>query len=391
MTVGMGMRIIVGSLFLAGTAMADTFGGFSSIDAPYLVNQDRVCTPLAVADGKATGAPSCAKASTDDIAHLTIKPGVVQSGAKATFAASASGKTLTVTRDGSPAVVWTTLDPIGKIVDVFASPYEDRVAVTYTTRSLGKEVTNVVAFAIVKTTGRDPGAGSGTGSGASTAPGKVPPVAKQDPALARAIEVARKAPKAKALAAWQAVQASDPDNAEARYRIAVIQIGAKQPAQAQVQLDELAKSSRDDALEWLIEARFDPAFASLRADPRFRAATGLDKKGGSPYERVMGFGGQWEQTGTSCDTPQIRLVMKQDRSFKLDVKSSCEGQVYDIPFKGTWRIDDADHVTLVIPTKGQAVSAKDEAPCTLKKRGEEDAMHCNVGKDLDFDVLPTRR
>ncbi|MFT3700713.1 MAG: hypothetical protein QM831_46640 [Kofleriaceae bacterium] len=387
----MGMRIVGALLLLSSPALADSFGGFSSIDAPYLVNQDRVCSPLAVADGKAVGAPQCQKASTDDIAHLTVKPGVIQSGAKATYAATASGKTLTVTKDGSPAVVWSTLDPIGKVVDVFASQYEDRVAVTYTTRALGKETTNVVAFAIVKTTGRDPGLGSGSGS---SAPGNTPPVGtppKEDPAITKAVDAARKAPRAKVLAAWQAVQAADPDHAEARYRIAALQIGAKQTAAAVTTLEELAKSQRADAIEWLIEARFDPAFAGLRADPKFRVATGLDKKGASGYERVMGFGGQWEQTGTSCDTPEIRLTMKRDRSFKLNVKSSCEGHVYDIPFKGSWRLDDNDHVTLVIPTKGQAASAKDEAPCTLKKHGEEDAMHCNVGKDLEFEVLPTRR
>jgi hypothetical protein len=109
------------------------------------------------------------------------------------------------------------------------------------------------------------------------------------------------------------------------------------------------------------------------------------------YERLMGFGGQWEQTGTSCDTPEIRLTVKRDRSVKLNVKSSCNGQVYDIPFKGTWQVDDADHITLTMPTKGQAASAKDEAPCDLKKHGAEDQLHCVVGKDLEFDVLPTRR
>ncbi len=386
----MRVRIVVASLVLAGTAAADTFGGFSSIDAPYLVNQDRVCAPLAVADGKATGMPQCQKATTDDIAHLALKAGVTQSGAKATYAARASGKTLTVTKDGSPAVMWSAPDPIGRVVDVLASQYEDRVVVTYTTRSLGKEVTNVVGFAIVKTTGRDPGLGSG-----SAAPGNTSPVIttapKEDPVLTKAVDAARKAPKGKALGAWQAVQAVDADHAESRYRIAVIQIGAKQTSAAIAALEELAKSQRADAIEWLIEARYDPAFASLRADPKFRVATGLDKKGASGYERVMGFGGQWEQTGTSCDAPEIRLVMKRDRSFKLNVKSSCEGQVYDIPFKGSWRLDGDDHLTLVIPTKGQAASAKDEAPCILKKHGEEDAMHCNVGKDLEFEVLPTRR
>ena len=385
--------LVATTISLGGTAYADTFGGFSSIDVPYLVNQDRLCTPLEVVNGKATGAPKCDKAAADDIAKATIKPGVIQSGAKATFAASAAGSTLTITRDGSPVVVWKPPDPIGKVIDVLASPHEDRVAVTYTTRALGKETTSVVAFTLVKTTGRDPTAidpnATSKAPGATIAPPAATP--KDDPAVTKAVEAARKADKKKALAAWQAVQALDADHSEARYRIAVIDAAAKHTAEAIALLGDLAKSSRGDAIEWLVEARFDPAFAPIRADAKYRAAVGLDRPAATGYERVMGFGGQWEQTGTSCDTPEIRLVLKRDRSVKLNVKSSCNGQVYDIPFRGTWRLEDADRLTLIMPTKGQAASAKDEAPCTLKKHGEEDQLHCVVGKDLEFDVLPTRR
>ena len=384
--------VLVATLALGGTAAADTFGGFSSIDAPYLVNQDRLCLPLEVVNGQATGAPKCEKAAADDIAKATIKPGVVQSGAKATYAASAAGATLTITKDGSAVVTWKTPDPIGKVVDVLASPYEDRVAVTYTTRALGKETTSVVAFVIVKTTGRDPSA-TPPSSTTKPPPGVTPPVAapKQDPAVTKAAEAARKADKKKALAAWQAVQALDADHSEARYRIAVLQAQAKHTAEAIATLAELAKSSRGDAVEWLVEARFEPAFAAIRSDATYRKSVGLDRPAQTVYERLMGFGGQWEQTGTSCDTPEIRLVVKRDRTVKLNVKSSCNGQVYDIPFKGTWQVEDADHITLIMPTKGQAASAKDEAPCILKKHGEEDQLHCVVGKDLEFDVLPTRR
>ena len=383
--------VVVGVLgILAGTASADTFGGFSSIDAPYLVNQDRVCTPLEVTNGKASGAPKCEKAATEDIAHLTVKPGVVQSGAKATYAATAAARVLTVTKDGSAAVTWTAADPIGKIVEVYASQYEDRVAVTYTTRQLGKETTSVVAFTIVKTTGKDVG-GPSTVKPTTTVTGPAATPA-DDPAVVKASDAARKAAKGKQLDAWKAVLALDADHSEARFRIAVLQAGAKQTADTIASLEQLAKSKRGDAIEWLVEARFDPAFTGVRADPKFRAAVGLDRPSGTAYERLMGFGGQWEQTGTSCDAPQIRLTVKRDRSVKLHVKSSCEGQVYDIPFSGTWRIDDADHVTLILPpSKGAAASNKDEAPCGFKKHGEEDALHCTVGKDLEFEVLPTRR
>jgi hypothetical protein len=391
----MAMRsVLVALLALGGSAAADTFGGFSAVDAPYLVNQDRLCAPLEVANGQATGTPKCDKAAADDVAKLTIKPGTIQSGAKATYAATAAGATLTITKNGAPAVVWKAPDPIGRIVELYASTYEDRVAVAYTTRRLGKEVTDVVGFVIVKTTGREqpPGVTPPTTTPPTTSPtGPAGVAAKEDPELTKALAAARKADKKKALSAWKAVRVVDPDNSEAGFRIAELHAQAKQPAEATASLEELAKSRRVDAIEWLVEARFDTVFAAIRSDPKYRAAVGLDRKAATGYERVMGFGGQWEQTGTSCDAPEIRMTLKRDRTVKLNVKSSCNGQVFDLPFKGTWRLDDPDHVTLSLPTKGQAATAKDEAPCVIKKHGEEDALHCAIGKDLDFEVLPTRR
>ena len=382
-------RLWILGMLVAGTASADTFGGFSSIDVPYLVNQDRVCTPLDVTNAKASGSPKCEKAAADDVAHLTVKPGIVQSGPKATYAATAAGSTLTITKDGNPAVVWKAPDPIGRITDVFATQYEDRVAVVYTTRQLGKETASVVAFTIVKTTGKEVGGPSTHPVTPIAAP---PPQTNDDPAVTKAVEAARKASKGKALAAWQAVLAVDADHSEARFQIAALHASEKHTADAIASLEQLAKSKRGDAIEWLVEARFDPSFAAVRADPKFRVAVGLDRPSATAYERLMGFGGQWEQTGTSCDTPEIRLTVKRDRSVKLHVKSSCNGRVFDMPFGGTWRLDDADHVTLILPpSKGAAPSNKDEAPCSFKKHGEEDALHCAVGKDLEFEVLPTRR
>jgi len=390
----MAMRsVLVALLVLGGSAAADTFGGFSAIDAPYLVNQDRLCAPLEVANGQASGTPKCDKAAADDVAKLTIKPGTIQSGAKATYAATSAGATLTITKNGAPAVVWKAPDPIGRVVELYASQYEDRVAVAYTTRRLGKEVTDVVGFVIVKTTGREqpPGVTPPTTTPTTSPTGAAAVAAKEDPELTKALAAARKADKKKALSAWKAVRVVDPDNSEAGFRIAEIHAQAKQPAEATASLEELAKSRRVDAIEWLVEARFDAVFATIRSDPKYRAAVGLDRPAATGYERVMGFGGQWEQTGTSCDAPEIRMTLKRDRTVKLNVKSSCNGQVFDLPFKGTWRLDDPDHVTLSLPTKGQAATAKDEAPCVIKKHGEEDALHCAIGKDLDFEVLPTRR
>ncbi|MBA3397253.1 MAG: hypothetical protein H0T89_31795 [Deltaproteobacteria bacterium] len=382
------------SLLLASSAHADTFGGFSGVDRPYLVNSDRVCAPLAVTSGTATGMPACDKAPADVVAKLSMKAPIPQSGAKATFAATVSGRTLTVTRKigGTPVVTWTAPDAIGKVVDVYASQYEDRIAVTYTTRRLGKEVTDVVAFDLgqgAATTPTQPPVTNPTNPTTTPTPPTATPV--EDPKLTKAIVAARKAPKgAKAIAAWKAVLAVDPAHAEATYRLAAAQALAKQPPDALATLATLATSTRPDAIEWRIEARFDPAFASVRADPKFRAAAGLDKKGTSAYERLMGFGGQWEQTGTSCDKPEIRFTTLRDRTFKLRVKTVCQGSVFDTPFKGTWRIE-GTRIVLTLPTRGKQVSAADEAGCELVAQGDEDALHCVIGRDIDFTVLPTRR
>lgn len=392
----MAMRsaIALAVLALAAPAAADTFGGFSGVDKLYLVNQDKVCAPLAVKDATATGAPSCEKATADIIAKLSMKPPISQKSVKGTFTASAAGKTLTVAnKSGGTVVTWNANDPIGKIVDVFASQYDDRVAVTYTIRRLGKEVTDVVAFELIKTTGRDTTTKpvdptTPTTPTVPTAP--TPPTPPADPKLIKALDAAKKAPKAKAIAAWKGVLAFDPSHSEAHYRLAAAHAAAKQHADATATLEKLAASTREDAIEWLVEARFEKAFAALRADAKYRAAVGLDRPAKTPYERLMGLGGQWEQAETHCDKAHVKMTIFRDRSFKLRVSSRCRGAAYDIPFKGTWRISD-DGITLTLPTKGKAVTAKDEAPCTFEKEHEEDALHCVLDQDLDFVVLPTRR
>ncbi len=377
-------------VLLATPAAADTFGGFSGVDKPYLVNQDKACIPLTVKAGAATGSPRCEPVTADVKAKLSFKPPIVQSGIKATFAATASGRTLTVTKkSGDPVVTWQAPDAIGKIVDVYASQYEDRVAVAYTTRRLGKEVTDVVAFTLIETTGStQPVKPTEPTPPATTPPGTTP--TPTDPKLDKALAAARKASKTKAPKAWEAVIAIDSGNTEAQYHLAAFDAGARRTGDAITKLESLAKSTRTDAIEWLVEARFDKAFAALRADPKYRAAVGLDRASQTPYERLMGFGGQWEQSGTSCEAPEVRLTAMRDRTVKIVVKGSCRGDTFSVSRKGTWRLSD-DGIILSLPQKGKAATAKDEAPCTFEKERDEDALHCVLDKDLDFRVLPTRR
>ncbi|HTR52988.1 MAG TPA: hypothetical protein VMJ10_19975 [Kofleriaceae bacterium] len=375
-------RIPVALVLLAAPAAAETFAGFSGVDKPYLVDVDRVCAPLAVTDAKATGMPRCAKQDADAIAALRVKKPIEQRGAKATFAATATGTTVTITRGGDVVVTWDAPDPVEKIVAVYGSEYEDRVAIAYVVRRLGREVTDVVGFELIgsaKTTT--------TTTTTTTNPGTTTTV--DDAAVAKAVATAKRAGAAHALKAWHDVLALDAQHGEALYRVAVLE-ASKQRADAVATLGKLAASTRADAVEWLVEARFDVAFAPLRADPKFREAVGLDRKPQTPYEHVMGFGGQWEQAGTSCEVATVHVTFARDRAVQLHVRSSCEGGGDDLVFKGTWRLD-GDHVVLSLPHKGQKASAKDEAHCDIVPAGDEDSLHCSLGNDLDFTVLPTRR
>ena len=378
------MRAVLGLLLLAVPAAADTFGGFSGVDKPYLVNRDKVCKPLKVEAGTASGQPACETVGADVVAKLSIKDPIPQRGAKAAFTASAQGRTLTVTRaSGDKVLTWSAIDPIGKIVEVYASQYEDRIAVAYNVRRMGKDTVDVVAFDLLK-----PGT-TPTPPQPDPTTNPTPPPQTEDPKLTKAVGDARKAAKPKALAAWQAVIALDAAHSEAMFRIAAIHAAAKQPADALVQLEALAKSKKPDAIEWLVEARFEPAFAGIRGDAKFRTAVGLDRKATSLYERLMGFGGQWEQNGTSCDKPEVKLVLKRDRNFTLRVKTRCQGMVDDTPFKGLWRIE-GTKIVLAFPTRGKATEA-DESPCAFEPSADEDALRCSLGRDLDFVVLPARR
>ncbi len=409
--IAIALPLAAGLVLARAPARADSFSGFSGVDRPYLVNQDRVCQPLAVAGNAATGAPRCEKVTADVIAQLSIKSPIVQSGAKAAFAAQASGRTITVSRKtGGAVVAWDAPDPVVRIVETYASQYEDRVAVAYVVRRAGKEVTDVVAFDLGQNqtaVTAPPPAGSGSDAhptsvtarivqpgqpGAPPDPATAPAAAEPppDPRITKAVAGARAAAPARALAAWNAVLALDAGHAEALFRVAAAELSAHHTAQALQALHALAASPHADAVEWRVEARFDPAFAALRADPKFRAAVGLDQKPATLYERLMGFGGQWEQTGTSCDKPEVRFTVTRDRKFRLRVKTSCEGAVYDTPFQGTWRID-GQQVVLALPTGGRATSAADEAVCGFETAGDEDALRCALGHDLDFVVLPTRR
>ena len=375
---------ILALVAIPSVASADTFGGFGGNEDAYLVGRDQICTPLKVSGGKAKGVPSCSKASADQVANLSVKTAKAVRGLDASHTASATGRKLEISAKDAVVVSWESPDPISKVNDVYVSKYETLIAVEYTVRRGGRDMTDVVVF--------DTGKRSGTATQptetkpAPTETATTPPPT-ESPALKKAVKAARKAKGKAAIKAWGKVIALDAEHSEAQYGIALAQAKLKKKELALAALETLAASQRTDAVEYLVQARFDKAFAALRADPRFRAAVGLDTEKAGFYVRLMGNGGTWEQAETSCDTPGVRLKLEQSRTFKLTITSTCSGARYEDTFKGKWEAKDPQLV-LVLPNKGR----DDEAfPCQLQRDGDEDAISCVLDQDLSFVVRPVRR
>jgi hypothetical protein len=268
-------------------------------------------------------------------------------------------------------------------------------------RRMGRDQADVIAFDLHGgggTTPAETGTGGGTGTIAKPPIGQTGTTGTTAPAatdktptskeLDKATKAARKTKGKAAIAAWAKVTALDADNSEARYGTAVALAQTKKNADAVAQLQALAGSKRADAIEFLVAARFDAAFAAVRADADYRKAVGLDRAPATFYEHVMGLGGAWEQAGTSCDVPSVNLTLTRDRAFKLRVKTACEGESADDTFSGTWDLQEPTLV-LSLPT-GEGTNA-DQVPCSVEAAGAEDAIHCTVSKELDFTVKPVRR
>ncbi len=382
---GRAAAAVASLLALAGTASADSFGGFSANEKRYLVGANRVCTPVVVdANGAAPGSPSCATAAADEVAALSTRLPSAERGTKARVSATARARIITVTSafaDSAAIVAWASPDPVVRIVDVWQSATERLIAVEYVARRGNRELTDVVVF--------DRGLGRATPTPPTppTPPPPTPPPTVDDPDLARVVAAARKAKGKTAFKGWNIVLSMDDDHPEALYRLAAIDAASKRRDAAVARLEALAASKDPAAAEWLVDARFDKAFAKLVGEPRFRAAVGFDRPAASTYERVMGFGGQWEQGLVPCDRPEMKLTFRRDRSFTLALRLSCQGSRDKVTYRGTWAVA-GDSVALKLP---KLDTGDDVAPCQLSTDRDEDVLRCQVDDDLSFEARPTRR
>lgn len=399
--------IASGAVVVAAPAHAGPFGGFSADQSRYLSGQDRICAPVPVADGKSRAAPHCEQADAGRVAASKFRRGRAQQGAQATYDASFRGTDITIARrpDGQAVVVWTAIDPIARITGVYVSEGGKLVAVEYQSRFGGRMRTDTVAFVLPgapAVAAPEPAAGAPEPAAAGAERGRAEPpgVGPADPAdprigelLDRARRADRKGGAGAAADAYRKVLVIAPDHPEARYGLARSLVRQGKRDAAVDELRALADAGHADAIVWLVEARFDKAFARLRAHAGFRAATGLAPDPARPrtrYERLVGFSSTWEQPEVKCEQAQVALhLARLERTFDLRITSRCRGYEDETRLSGRWRLGTADRVELVFPNPE---SAEEILTCQLDAcTAGEDCLRCGEDADLAFTLRPVRR
>jgi hypothetical protein len=411
----------------AGPAAAGPFGGFSADQTRYLHGRDQVCAPLrvtvpgpAASPSTSQATPACEPADDRRVAAMTFRRGAVQQGTRAEYEANARGTEITVRdrRSGNALVIWSAVDPVERVTGVYAAESSGQaapgaaqvalVAVEYEVRFGGRTRIETVAFAFAAAAAAaTPDVPSGPGTAPGPAPGTAPgpagaaPSAPEDPRVTERLVKARKLdarnPRG-AEAAYRQVLEVDAEHPEARYGLArSLARQRKHPAAIEA-LAALAQSQRPEAAEWLVEARFDRAFASLRSDAAFRAATGLDGASDRArprglYERLLGFSDTWEQPEIKCEQAEVRLALeRRARKFRLVITTRCGGYPMSTRLQGSFRLGEpqagGDRVDLVLPNPE---GPEEIVACRMQICGSEDCLQCVVDEDLSFSLLPVRR
>ncbi|HKE13265.1 MAG TPA: tetratricopeptide repeat protein [Kofleriaceae bacterium] len=409
------LSLLVGTLTLApaGLAAAGSFGGFSRDGSRYL-DGARVCQPVA---GR-QGIPSCEKKGADEVAALGFRKGALQRGGGAAISVQPSGTRLIVrSADGKTVRAdWDSGNPVGSIAAVYLSDSGKLVAIEYDARVAGRAQPQVVVLRLAGGAGAAPGPGQPPGPASRPAPGqpgqgRAQPApagqaptstpataAPDDPKLAAQIRAADRQLAArrwkKAEEEYRRALALAADHPAARYGLAAALAGEGRTTDAVAELAALRRSTHPQAPRWLVEARLGGHFTKMQGDPGFRRAVGIERdpaRQPSAYERLVGLGGHWEQSGAACQDPTVTLDLdRKSEKFQLDIHTRCQGDDQTTKLSGTWRAEGAAALQLRFPNPG---AAEEQLECQIgatADRSGEDALTCTL-EDLTFTMRVVRR
>jgi tetratricopeptide (TPR) repeat protein len=384
-------------------AQAGLFGGFAN-DGSYRRGDDQICKPVT----SELGAPTCKSASTAQLSQLQLKMGDKQVGSKKKVSAKKSASKIKLVDAESDALLftWDSGQVISAIGSVFLHRSGGCVAVEFTTRLGGRQIDDLVVIKLGKsltpsaapTPGPTPTITTPTTPTTPPAPKVVEPA--DPPAFTAAMKLGvkwqkrRKYPKA--IEAYKAALVALPDHPVALYRLAHTYMAANNKKSAVTTLARIAGSAHKEAVVWRVEARFDIAFKSLRGDVDFRNAVGIDRAQGDPitlYEKLVAFGGSWEQERIPCEQPQVSLRLRREkkRRFDLVIRSKCQGTTETTRLDGAWLQSGDRNLALTFPN---TESADEDLTCKLEMCSDdsgENCLRCQLDEDVEFLLRVVRR
>jgi hypothetical protein len=397
------------TLALSALALAGPFGGFSRDGTRYL-DGSRVCQPVS----GARGAPRCEKKGADEIARLGFRKGTVQRGAGAAVAAQVSGTRLVVrSADGKTALAdWDSGNPVGAVSAVYLGEAGKLVAIEYDARLSGRSTPQVVVLALSSPVGGGasrpstpstpaPSPSTTSPSPSTSSPTSPSPASAPTPDDPKLTAQLRAADKQLARKKWKQAEAEfrgalalSADHPAARYGVAASLAGQRRSAEALAELSALARSTHPQAPRWLVEARLGPHFTGLQGDAGFRRTVGIDRdpaRAPSAYERIIGPGGRWEQTGTPCQEPTVDLMLdRKSEKFQLTIRVRCQGDDETTRLSGTWKAEGAELLRLRFPN---VEGPEEQLTCKLAAApgpSAEDTLGCSL-EDLQMTLRIVRR
>ncbi|MCP4445441.1 MAG: hypothetical protein GY811_08875 [Myxococcales bacterium] len=381
---------------LPAIASAGVFGGFSK-DGAYKRGTDQLCAPV---DAKGAG-PLCKTTLVGEMAKHSFGKGTKQGGRESSVRVRKKGTKLQVlAAEGTkPLVSWDSQQVLGEVGAVYLSSDKRWVAIEYRTRFAGRAVESVVVLGIGL-----PKDGPASSDGTATAlPTAAEAKKNTEPegfreALKKGMRLIRKRKKAaKAQIAFEAALALVPEHPEVLFHLAVLHHSGKDIPATLKTLQRLATSKHPEVPRWRVEARFELRFKALRGNSDFRFAVGITRVAGdapSLYERLVAYGGRWEQEAIPCEQPQVNLTLRREKKqrFDLVIRSKCQGGSETTRLDGNWT--DKGSATKLGLSFPNLEAADDLLACNIEVCADdsgEDCIRCQVEGDDEFLLRIVRR
>ncbi len=380
-------------LLLPSVANAGLFGGFTADGHYYKKSKDLCCTAVS----GSLDAPVCTKG----VGKVVFRKGQLQEGTDRKVEASKKGTKIEIssTQTGESLFIWDSGDVINSIGKVYLQEKGGWVAVEYSTRMGGRSVEELIVVAL-----KQPVATDSLAPPDEVEPAK-PVVTKVEeqpvnPAFQKALKAGMKWHKrrkySKAIASFKTALSIAKKSPEALYRLARSQFAGKDQSAALKTLALLSEDKSAKGIEWKVEARFEKEFKSLRGNPAFRKAVGIDRSPGehaTAYERLVALGGKWEQDSLPCEQPRVNLTLVRNQAHRFDlvIRSKCQGTTETTRLDGSWLASSSEDLKLRFPNMN---SDDDALTCKLEVCADgsgEDCLRCRPDRDIEFLLRVVRR